>query len=377
MSVNSNPHPQVELIKVDQARRAVLTGPWTLRELAPGLGLLRKKLGDLAKKPGISWDLTAIDSLDSTGASLLWDVWGERWPAAIELHPEQRQLLQQLAATAVPPVARGWPKISDRLVAVGEQTFSLAGHGRDMVMLFGQLVLDIGYLLIHPQRIPWREISATVHKTGTRALGITGLVGLLIGIVISYLSSMQLKMLGAERLIVDLLGIGVSRELGPLLAAILVAGRSGSAITAELGVMRITQELDALEVMGIPPSLRLLLPKIVGLALAMPLIVVWTNALAIFGGMIVALTELDITFSQFWVELPDAIPMYTYLIGIGKSLVFGVIISLVACHFGLRVKPNTESLGAETTHAVVTAITLVMVADAVFAILLEGVGMHD
>jgi phospholipid/cholesterol/gamma-HCH transport system permease protein len=190
--------------------------------------------------------------------------------------------------------------------------------------------------------------------------------------VFSYLSAQQLRMFGGDIYLVNLLGMAVIRELGPLLAAILVAGRSGSSITAQLGVMRVTEELDA--VMGISHGYRLILPKVLALALAMPLLVVWTDAIALIGGMVSAKVELHLAARYFIQKLPSAVPVVNYGIGLGKGVVFGMLIALVACHFGLRIQPNTESLGRGTTSSVVTAITVVILADAVFAIVFSGVG---
>jgi len=164
------------------------------------------------------------------------------------------------------------------------------------------------------------------------------------------------------------------RELGPLLAAILVAGRSGSSITAQLGVMRVTEELDAMLVMGLPHGFRLILPRVVALAVTMPLLVIWTDAMALIGGMAAATIELGLSPRYFVNNLPEAVPIANYWIGLGKGVVFGSLIALVACHFGLRIKPDTESLGQGTTTSVVTAITVVILADAVFAIVFNGVG---
>ena len=249
------------------------------------------------------------------------------------------------------------------------------GQLLQLVTLLGQLILDIGYLLLHPGDIPWSEISITIYESGVRALGITALVGFLIGIVLSYLSALQLKIFGAEIYIIDILGLSVIRELGPLLAAILVAGRSGSAMTAQIGIMRVTEELDALSAMGISHSLRLILPKVTALTIVLPLIGVWTSAMALIGGMFSAQNTLDISYQQFFLKLPDAVPLINVFIGLVKSAVFGLMIALIACHFGFRIKPNTESLGNETTNSVVAAITVVIMVDAVFAILFMNVGM--
>ena len=161
-----------------------------------------------------------------------------------------------------------------------------------------------------------------------------------------------------------------------MLAAILVAGRSGSAITAQLGVMRVTEELDAMLVMGLPHGFRLIMPRVLALALVMPLLVVWTDAMALLGGMGAAQLQLGMSPSYFLQKLPNAVPIANYWIGLGKGVAFGSLIALVACHFGLRIKANTESLGQGTTSSVVTAITVVILADAVFAIVFNGVGYY-
>ena len=241
-------------------------------------------------------------------------------------------------------------------------------------MLMGQLVLDAGHLIRHPQDIPWKEISFTIYKTGVQALGITALLGLLIGMSLSYLSALQLQRFGAEIYIIDLLGLSIIREIGPLLTAILVAGRSGSSMTAQIGIMRVTQELDALSAMGVSHSLRLILPKVVALGIALPLLVVWNDVISLFGGMLSAELALDISFQQFFQKLPEAVPIVNFYIGITKGVVFGVMIAMIACHFGFLIKPNTESLGNETTNSVVASIIVVIMIDTVFAILFRNVG---
>lgn len=247
-------------------------------------------------------------------------------------------------------------------------------HLVGFVSLIGQLVMDLARFAKEPARGPWKEISANIFHTGYQALGITALVGFLIGVVLSYLSAQQLHQFGGDVFLVDVLGMSVIRELGPLLAAILVAGRSGSSITAQLGVMRVNEELDAMLVMGLSHGYRLIMPKVIALAIAMPLLVVWTDAMALIGGMVAANLELGLSYKYFIRELPDAVPLANYWIGLGKGVVFGSLIALIACHFGLRIKPNTESLGAGTTTSVVSAITIVILADAVFAIVFTGVG---
>ena len=246
---------------------------------------------------------------------------------------------------------------------------------KGMVVLFGQLLLDTAYLCRHPMDIPWKEFTANVYKAGAQALAVTALVGFLIGVTISYLSALQLKSFGADLFIVNILGISIVRELGPVLVAVLVAGRSGSAMTAQIGVMRVTEEIDALSTMGVSRSIRVVLPKIFGLTVAMPLLVLWTSAVALLGGMLAALLQLDLSLVYFLENLPRALPVANLLIGLSKGVMFGFVIAIVACHFGLQVKPNTDSLSANTTSAVVTAITTVILVDAIFAIFTRQIGV--
>ena len=368
--------PAINVVAVaGQPRRLELSGAWNLRGLELNLAQLRQKLAEHAGETGIAWDLRGIERLDHAGAMLLWRTWGRRRASNLVLKPEhepvfQHRELPRETGTAVRPRERWWP-----VLAVGNKVLGVFHHLAAMVMVLGQVVIDTMRLVRHPAQIPWLEISANIYRTGAQALGITALVGFLVGVVLSYLSAQQLKIFGADAFIVNILGISVIRELGPVLAAILMAGRSGSAITAQLGVMRVTEELDAMEVMGIPQTLRLILPKMLALAISMPLIVMWTNAIALSGGMLSAQFELGISYTYFLSNLPDAVPIANLWLGLGKGMVFGFLIALVACHFGLLIEPNTESLGIGTTNSVVTSITVVIIVDAIFAILFKDIGI--
>lgn len=361
---------------VRQNDNATATGSWLARTLADRAAMekVNAALRTVRDAQTLHWDLSQIDALDYIGAQWLWNAWGRKRPAQLVLAPQHEEFFRRLEETGTLQIKklpqRHWysPETLTRLKC------TLLDHLTGFITLIGQLVLDIGRFIRKPERGPWKEISASIFHTGYQALGITALVGFLIGVVLSYLSAQQLHEFGGDIFLVNILGMSVIRELGPLLAAILVAGRSGSAITAQLGVMRVTEELDAMLVMGLPHGYRLIMPRVIALAISMPLLVVWTDAMALLGGMVAANVELGLTFKYFITELPDAVPLSNYWIGLGKGVVFGGLIALVACHFGLRIEPNTESLGAGTTISVVTAITIVILADAVFAIVFSGVG---
>lgn len=356
-----------------ESGRVVLSGQWTLAAMLPDLDVLQDQLTTLDRRVE-GWDLSTLSRLDSAAAVLLWRTWGNAWPETLEISTLHRQVLSRVAE--LPADITGSPtRPFDPLEFVGHLLLDALDNLKGMITLFGQLLLDLGYLFRHPGDIPWKEFAANVYKAGARALPVTALVGFLIGVTISYLSALQLKSFGADIFIVNILGVAIIRELGPVLVAVLVAGRSGSAMTAQIGVMRVTEEIDALATMGISQTIRVVLPKIIGLTAAMPLLVLWTSAVALLGGMVAALLQLDLSLVYFLENLPRAVPVANLLIGLSKGVVFGFVIALVACHFGLRVKPNTESLSAKTTSAVVTAITTVILVDAVFAIFTRDIGI--
>ena len=368
------------LLAVSQQDPLVIraTGAWHVHALAQGDAIiaLGQTLQRMHRRAEAGWDLSQIEAIDHIGAQWLWNAWGKRRPARLTLAPHHEGFFATLERTRIEPVKAeadpgffAWAAFNARQ-ALGEARSDAA----DFLALIGQLSLDFLRLLGAPQLGPWREISANIYHIGYRALGITAVVGVLIGVVLSYLSAQQLHSFGGDVFLVNILGMSIIRELGPMLAAILVAGRSGSAITAQLGVMRVTEELDAMLVMGLPHGFRLVLPRALALALVMPLLVIWTDAMALLGGMAAARIELGFSPLYFLDKLPDAVPLANYWIGLAKGVVFGSLIALVACHFGLRIQPDTESLGRGTTSSVVTAITAVIVADAVFAIVFSSVG---
>jgi phospholipid/cholesterol/gamma-HCH transport system permease protein len=382
LSIDNQPRIEQQ-ISPDGARLALL-GRWTSGQVADPLQwrALQESLssvsgvahGDAAHK-NTGWDLRGIAQLDHIGAQLLWKHWGGTWPAHIEMLPAQRAVLEHVAqfTTVAPAVVK--PTLRQRYLALGEITLLLLSQARSFTRLIGQLLLDVVRFAKAPRQGPWRDISGHLYQFGTTALPITALVGFLIGVVLAYLSAQQLKQFGADAFIVDLLGVSLVRELGPMLAAILIAGRSGSAITAQIGVMRVTEELDAMRVMGIPHGFRLVMPRALALALAMPLISAWTTVAALLGGMVAADAALGITPRFFINALPAAVELSNLGLALGKTVVFGLLIALIGCHFGLRVKPNTESLGQGTTASVVTSITVVILVDALFAIVFKDVGV--
>lgn len=354
-----------------------LLGSWTAGQLTLP-GVWKRVAANLrALDPAVSagWDLRQLVQLDHLGAQLLWNHWGRRWPQRLEATADQRAVLERVARFACTLPRPGRPSLMQRLTRLGASLFGVGDHLRDFAILIGQLLLDGLRLLRMPRQGPWRDVSGHLYHIGATALPITAMVGFLIGVVLAYLTAQQLRQFGASAFIVNILGLSLIRELGPVLAAVLIAGRSGSAITAQIGVMRVTEELDAMRVMGIARGFRLVLPRVLALALAMPLITVWTTLAALAGGMLAADLALDVTPAYFFTMLPKAVKAVNLTLAMSKAVVFGVLIALIGCHYGLRVKPNTESLGRGTTASVVTSITMVILVDALFAVVFKNVGI--
>jgi phospholipid/cholesterol/gamma-HCH transport system permease protein len=371
--------PHITRQSAPQGACTSVRGQWTAARLAEPVAWdgIQAALAALAQAPqaGGEWDLQALHGLDHTGAQLLWNAWGREWPKTLRVQPGHKTMLERVARFSVSPPAPERRSVGQLFLALGALILKVLEHFRGMTRLIGQLLLDLVRLVRSPRDGPWRDVSGHLYHIGATALPITALVGFLIGVVLAYLMSQQLRQFGADAFIVDILGISLIRELGPVLAAILLAGRSGSAITAQIGVMRVTEELDAMRVMGIPRGYRLVMPRAIAMAVVMPLITVWTTLAALLGGMLAADLVMGVTPAYFVEALPKAVDVSNLTLAVGKSIVFGLLIALIGCHYGLRVKPNTESLGQGTTASVVTSITMVILVDALFAVVFKDIGI--
>lgn len=235
----------------------------------------------------------------------------------------------------------------------------------------GESTVALGRSLIRPRSIRWRTLLRIVELDGVRALPITGLLTFLVGVVIAYQGAEQLRKFGTNIFIVDLVGISLLREISPLIVAILIAGRSGSAYAAEIGTMKVTEELDAVRTLGISPMNLLVLPRAMALVLALPLLTVYADVVGVFGGMLIALGELNVSFVEFVARFEEAVPLRHFLIGLGKAPFFAAIIALVGCYQGFQIRGGVDDVGRHTTISVVQGIFLVIVFDAICSILLN------
>jgi phospholipid/cholesterol/gamma-HCH transport system permease protein len=321
-------------------------------------------------------DLSRIEALDTVGAWLLLRL--ERrlaqegaQVALQHLAPDFAPLLDQVAAHPFPadrPSPR-LPGVPDGLAYVGGATIDFLCKARELVGFFGLVVVTVLATLRHPGRVRFVSLVAQMERAGVSALPIVGLLSFLVGVVFAYQGADQLRRFGAEILTANLLGIAFLRELGVLLTAIIVAGRSGSAFTAEIGAMQVNEEVDALRTLGLDPIEVLVLPRLFALVLTLPLLTFYANALGMLGGALMSWVVLGIPLPVFVEQLRGAVTGWTFWLGILKAPFFAVSIALIGCHEGLRVSRSAESVGRLTTLSVVQSIFLVIIIDAAFSIL--------
>ena len=237
-----------------------------------------------------------------------------------------------------------------------------------MLALLGELAVTLARSVRQPARWRWRQVLFNVRSSGVDALPIVGLLAFLLGIVVSYQSADQLRQFGANIYIVDVVGLSMLREFAPMMTAIIVAGRSGSAYAAQIGTMAVTEEIDAMRTLGVDPLEMLVLPKVMALVIALPLLTLFADVTGVLGGMLMAHWQLGVSFAEFADRFTKAVSVTSFLVGIGKAPVFAVIIVVIGCFQGLQTRGGADSVGRQTTRAVVQSTFLVIVADAIFSI---------
>lgn len=362
----------------DAGRVLALVGAWTTETL----GALAPQLLAAAGEGAHALDLAEVTRLDANGAGvvalarrLAAEVGPE--PALDGLSPEREALLAVVARrdAGARPKQRPRPALVAAVERLGQAAVTQAAESRQLLAFLGAVVSTIGATVLLPRTLRARALVAQIERTGFDAVPIVGLLSFLIGVVTAYQGADQLARFGAQIFTVDIVGIGVLREMGVLITAIVVAGRSGSAFAAEIGTMRVNQEVDALETLGLDPLRVLVLPRVLGVALAMPFLVFFANVMGILGGAVMASFALDITLGQFADRFRDAVPIHSLWVGMVKAPLFAFLIGLVGCFQGMMVRGNAESVGLRTTTAVVQGVFMVIVADALLSVFFSIVGI--
>ena len=348
------------------------TGKWMLDSVLQIEKELRKTPCD--KK--IIWDLSAVSDFDSAGV-LLFIEYLERFKkeTAVEVvgYSNSQKEMYVLLDKNIHEIQS--PKKKTTLQKIGENAFEVYTDIQEFITFTGHLFYAFFHTLTNPKEIRLKETVYHIHQSGFNALIIIGLTSFLVGMVISYQGSVQLAKFGADIFIVDTVAISMTRELAPMMTAIVIAGRSGSAYTAEIGAMKITEEIAAMRTMGFDPYTFLVLPRVVALMIALPLLIFFSDLMGIFGGMVAAAMALDISMVQFTNRLYEVLEVKHYILGMIKGPVFAFIIASIGCFRGFQVSDNTESIGHHTTASVVNAIFLVIAFDALFSVIYTELGL--
>jgi phospholipid/cholesterol/gamma-HCH transport system permease protein len=361
-------------IKLAQGRDGAMLqagGVWTVEYAAD----LDRQVESLPKDGAAqALDLAEIEAIDTAGAWLLARASGQGEGHEIPWRnlPSEFQPLAERVLTAGPKVVPERPSartVTDWVADIGEAVEEALTEAVNLIAFFGEFVLATGRVIVNPRRFRWVSLLVHIEQTGINALPIVGLISFLVGVVLAYQGAEQLRLFNAEFLTVNMLGVSVLREMGILLTAIVVAGRSGSAFTAQIGTMQVSEEVDALRTMGLDPMEVLVLPRVAALIITLPILTFFADIMGLLGGGIMYAVLVDQTFGQYVGRLNDVVGAKEFWVGMVKAPVFAVLIALVGCFEGLRVTGSAESVGRMTTRAVVEGIFLVIIFDALFSIL--------
>ncbi len=327
------------------------------------------------------FDLSGIESVDTAGMILFLSIREERAPLRPRYRHASREFcrmyrLVRRYEVPLPEKRTGfWHPFAAFVEKIGEAALSIVNDSLLFLNFLGAVTLAFFRSLLHPAAIRIKETSANIYKAGVTALPIVALSSFLVGIVVAYQSGVQLEKYGANIFIVDMIGISIPRELAPLITSIIVAGRTGSSYTAQIGVMKITEEIDAMKTMGFEIFRFIVLPRIFALIVALPLLIFFADIIGIYAGMIIAKTQLGINPAQFTERLQSAVDVRHYIVGLVKAPFFAFIIAAIGCFRGFEVAGNTESIGRYTTMSVVNAIFLVVAIDALFSVIFTELGI--
>lgn len=328
------------------------------------------------------FDLDGVDALDTAGAWLLLDLKErlEKEGASVRIEglaPPQRSMIDAVAEARPQPeeVVHVDRSLKARLARLGKGVVDGFASFMDVVGFLGLVLARIGRTIVRPSRLRGTALVHHMQSVGLDAVPIVALMSFLIGVVLAFQGATQLQQFGAEVFVVDLIAISVLRELGILLTAIIVAGRSGSAFTAAIGSMKVNEEVDAMRALGLDPMEVLVLPRVIALVLMLPVLGFIADMVGLLGGGIMSWITLNVSPGMFVTRLYDSTGVWTYAVGIIKAPIFALIIGVVGCHQGFQVSGSAESVGRLTTASVVISIFTVIVADAVFSIFFSEVGI--
>jgi phospholipid/cholesterol/gamma-HCH transport system permease protein len=357
-----------------------LAGTWTLEDGMPDLSPVEQALAESPPPKAVGFDMGELHHWDSGVLAFVAKVedmaLGHRVPVDRSGLPEPVQRLLTIAQAVPEKQGARAPETAESWVArVGAGAQRAGEQAASAVTFLGEATLAFGRMVSGRARFRWRDFAVVVQEAGVEALPIVTLINFLVGMIIAFVGAVQLQKFGASIYVADLVTISTARELGCLMTAVIMAGRTGSGFAAQLGTMQVNQEIEALETMGLPPMEFLVLPRLLALSLMMPLLCIYADVVAWFGGAFVAVGMLDLNPTQFWLESKQSVALTDIALGISKSLVFGVIIAICGCMQGIHAGKNAAAVGQAATSAVVLSIVWIVVADGIFAVLCNVLGI--
>jgi len=337
---------------------------------------IEKELLKIPCDKKIIWDVSGVSDFDSAGV-LLFIEYLKRFQQEIEAEvvgytDNQKEMYDLLNRDIQEPVM---PRKKSALENLGKRSLEVYRDIKEFVTFIGHLFYAMFHSFLHPKELRFKEMVYHIHQSGFNALIIIALTSFLVGMVISYQGSVQLAKFGADIFIVDTVAISITRELGPMITAIVIAGRSGSAYTAEIGAMKITEEISAMRTMGFDPYTFLVLPRIFALMIALPLLIFFSDIIGILGGMVASNMQLGISMTVFIDRVYEVLEVKHYLLGMMKGPVFAFLIAAIGCFRGFQVAHKTESIGLHTTASVVNSIFMVIAFDALFSVIFTELGI--
>lgn len=348
-----------------------LTGPLLVSRIGALDRALRGKADTVARI-----DIAGITAIDTVGAWIVWQLAQAHDAQITGASTQAERLIKAVGAPRdetplTPPRARAFLRVAE---SVGSLIVGLSRGTIRIIGFMGEMLLSFWDIIKRPSHFRMIALVRQMELVGVNSLAIVGMMSFLVGIVIAQQGSVQLQQFGAQIYTVNLTGRLSMRELGILMTAIMVAGRSGSAFAAQIGTMKLTEEIDAMRTIGVSPMQALVLPRVLASVLMMPLLGFFASLMAIIGGAVISSFTLGIPFITFLQRIRDVVPLTDLWVGLIKGPVFGLIIALTGCYQGLQVEGNSEQVGLRTTLAVVQAIFVVIVLDAFFAVFFTAVG---
>jgi phospholipid/cholesterol/gamma-HCH transport system permease protein len=380
--VTSVPASNQQALAAPSPPRLVVSGDGDRLALAGALDIgtlaeARTSLKKLSEQgPSRSLDIAKLEGLDTPGALFLCGL-RDKGVELTGVRAEHRALLDLIFGLDLKPLPKveSVPRWRELVIQLGKGAHDARHEALDLITFVGRAASWTVNALVHPSRLRPASISRHVSETGIQALPIIGLMAVMIAVVIGYQGVAQLRPYGGEDFTINLVAVSVLREMGVLITSIMVAGRSGSSFTAEIGVMKTREEVDALKVMGIEPMQVLVVPRVIALVITLPLLTFFADIMGLIGGAAISQFLLDVSPTQYLTRLPQVVDGSDLFVGLFKAPIFAFFIAIIGCMHGLRVSGSAESVGRETTRAVVKSIFLVLVLDAFFSILFERIGI--